>query len=284
MASVTLPSESDHKPWAGHKLRRHLHVSPRGEFAAVVNDYGRYGQVVDLRSGTLTLTLDGGDYHPETVPFSFAFVDLQGRMVAIHRTAWNRLDISDPYSGKLLSERAPASYRSGEERPPHYLDYFHGALYASPGNTRILDDGWVWHPMGIPVVWNLDSWISDNPWESEDGPTRKEICAREYWDDAMTWLSEEKVAISGIGDDDIELIDGARIFDITSVGKTGDRRHSDWNWAREITVFPGPAGKFFSDGKRLYSSDETGLSRWDPQNGARTIQRTTTQAQTNSSN
>lgn len=271
LASARLPSEPNRHPFAGHTLTRRLHASLRGEFAAVVNDYGCYGQVMDLRSGKATLTLDGGDYHPETVPFSFAFAESQGQIVAIHRTAWNRLDISDASSGRLLTERGPTSYKHGEARPQHYLDYFHGRLYLSPGGTRILDDGWVWHPVGIPVVWSRERWLSENGWESEDGTTRKEVCAREYyWDHGIAWLDENRVAIGGIGDDDAEMVAGARIFDITSTGRAGRRWRSDWQWAREITAFAGPAGKFFSDGKWLYSADKTGLSRWDLETGSRT--------------
>jgi hypothetical protein len=271
LASAVLPSEPHRDPFAGHTLARRLHASRRGEFAAVVNDYGCYGQVVDLRSGKVTLTLNGGDYHPETVPFSFAFAESQGQIVAVHRTAWNRLDISDASSGRLLTERGPTSYKHGEERPQHYLDYFHGGLYLSPGGTRILDDGWVWHPVGIPVIWSLERWLSENGWESEDGPTRKDVCAREYyWDHGIAWLDENRVAIGGIGDDEAEIVDGARIFDITSTGNAGRRWRSDWQWAREVTAFAGPAGRFFSDGKWLYSANKTGLARWDLESGSRT--------------
>jgi hypothetical protein len=38
-------------------------------FAAVVSDYGRFGEVIDLRAGRVTMTLDNGGYHAETVPF-----------------------------------------------------------------------------------------------------------------------------------------------------------------------------------------------------------------------
>jgi hypothetical protein len=237
----------------------------------VVNDYGRYGQVIDLRSGEVTLTLDGGDYHPETVPLSFAFVDLDTSVVAIHRTAWNRLDFSDAATGKLLSERDLATYRSEEKQPEHYLDYFHGGLYISPAATRIVDDGWVWHPAGIPATWNLDRWFCENAWESEDGPTRMDVCARHgYWDLGITWLDESTVAIAGIGDGDVEMIDGARVFDVTRSEQRSDRWSSDWRWAKEVRAFAGPAGKFFSDGNSLFSSNEFGLSRWCTRDGART--------------
>ena len=78
------------------------------------------------------------------------------------------------------------------------------------------------------------------------------------------------MAIAGIGDNDTEMIDVARIYDITSTGNPGPRWRSDWLWARQVTVFAGPTGKFFSDGKWLYSSAEAGLSRWDPKTCART--------------
>lgn len=272
VARTSVRLEPHHKPWNRRVLKRRLHSSKRGEFAAVVNDYGRYGQVIDLRFGKVTIALDGGEYHPETVPLSFAFAEKPtGGVVAIHRTAWNRLDVSDAITGELLTQRTPTSYRSGEERPEHYLDYFHGALYLNPNGTRILDDGWVWHPVGIPTVWSLDRWISDNVWESEDGPTRKRLCARDYyWNSAVSWLDESRVAIGGIGDDDIEMIAGARIFDVSSPGSPSGRLRADVQGAHEVTAFPGPAGVFFSDGTWLFSSDETGLARWDPKDGSQT--------------
>lgn len=271
VARIKFQSESERTAFAGHSLKPRLHVSHNGEFAAVVNDYGQYGQVIDLRSGKVTLSLDGGAYHPETVPFSFAFTSHRGNVAIIHRTAWNRLDVSNAASGKLLSERNPTSYARGEKRPPHYLDYFHGALHLSPKGTRLLDDGWVWHPVGIPVVWTIDQWLSENVWESEDGVTRTDVCARNnYWDHGVAWLNEETVVIAGIGDDDNEMIDGARIFDVTSTGPAGVGWRSDWKCARQITAFAGPAGSFFSDGKWLYSSGKGGLSRWDIDRGSRT--------------
>ena len=272
LARASVPEEPEPKSY-GHALKPRLHASTKGEFAAVVNDYGHYGQVLDLRSGEITMELDGGDYYPGTVPFSFAFADLNQRVVAIHRTLWNRLDLSDPESGKLLSPRGPLTFRSGEPPPEHHLDYFHGALYVNPNSTRILDDGWVWSPVGIPAVWSLEPWLSDNEWESEDGPTRRSLCARAYyWDLGMTWLDDSRVAIAGIGDDDEDMIDGARVFDSTGGGNSDPGPWPGWKRAPEITSFAGPSGLFFSDGVSLFSSDDSGLSRWDVMEGVRTGQ------------
>jgi hypothetical protein len=218
----------------------------------VVNDYGRLGEVIDLRAGRVTMALDNGGGHAETVPSSLAFARHRGRDVVIHRTAWNRLDLSDASSGRLLTARGPTGYQSGEPRPGHYLDYFHGALYVSPDEARIFDDGWFWHPVGIPVAWELAAWLDGNAWESEDGPTKIEFCVLEYWDRAFTWIGSDRVAIEDIGDDHTPAC--TRVFDLTPAAPRGRTRH-----AAEIAVFARPAGRLFSDGTALLSADDDGL-------------------------
>ncbi|BCY06712.1 hypothetical protein [Actinoplanes sp. L3-i22] len=235
-----------------------LHAGPAGTFAAVVEDYGRYGTVVDLRTGRVTMELDGEDYCAEHMPFGFVLTERAGRTLAVHRTAWNRLDVSDAATGELLTPRVIG-------REEHDLDYFHGALYLSPDGSRLLDDGWAWHPVGIPAVWSLADWLGGNPYESEDGPSRLDVCTRTYyWNHAMTWIGDDLVAIEGIGEDDDAMTPGARIFDIT-------RRAVPEGWsvpaAVEIATIPGPSGRYFSDGRRLFSSDEAGLRAWDPRTG-----------------
>jgi hypothetical protein len=205
----------------------------------------------------VTLSLDGGSYHPETVPFSLAFTRHHGRTAVIHRTSWNRLDASDAATGELLTSREPTSYRRGEARPGHYLDYFHGALHLSPGGRWAADDGWVWHPVGIPAVWDVRRWLEDDVWESEDGPSRRWLCQRAYhWDTPMCWAGENLLAISGIGNDDDAMLQGVRIFDVSS--------------GAQVAAFAGPAGPLFAAGGRLYSAAPDGLDVWDVHTGERT--------------
>jgi hypothetical protein len=249
---------SGRRPFNGHVLRPRLVVSGNGGFAAVVNDYGRYGVVIDLGSMERTLTLDGGDYHPETVPFSAAFLEHDGRTVIVHRTAWNRLDASDAATGELITARELAAPVGSEKIPPeHYLDYFHGALYPSPGGRWIADDGWVWAPVGVPAVWDARRWLGENVWESEDGPSLRWMCQRGYhWDAPLCWITGDLLAISGIGDDDDMMLAGVRIFH----AGTGT----------QVRAFAGPQGKLFSDQHRLYSTSPEGLSIWDPDTGEQT--------------
>jgi hypothetical protein len=255
IARSTLPDKPEHAS-RGAKARRRLHVSPRGDVAAIVHDYGRHGQVVDLRSGKVTMQLDGGDYHPETVPFSLCFTGFGARTVMVHRSGWNRLDVSDPQTGELLIARE--SKKSEAARAPdHRLDYFHGRLHISPDGRWVADDGWVWHPVGIPRLWDVHRWLNVNPWESEDGPSVRSLCDRIYhWDSPMCWVADDLLAISGIGSDHEMLLPGVRIFN----AGTG----------LELIRIGGPRGALFAQHGRLFSVAPEGLEIWDPYTGERT--------------
>ncbi len=127
LMSVSLPEETD-EAWCNRHLTPRLHCDPSGHFAALVHDYGRYGIVVDLLGKRITMTLDGGDYHPETVPFSLSFIIHNERPVIIHRTAWNRLDASDPETGRLLTARGPTDDQSGEDNQRMFSIIFTAAF------------------------------------------------------------------------------------------------------------------------------------------------------------
>lgn len=252
LAEVRLPDEPENTvPFRDMTVRRRLHASGSGRFAAVVHDYGRYGQVIDLRTGQVTLRLDGGCHHCNTVPFALAFTEAAGRTLVVHRTAWNRLDLSDAETGDLLTPRKPGPGLA------HMLDYFHGALAVSPSGTRIADDGWVWHPHGVPSVWNLRNWIAGKTWEAEDGATRKELEYRGYyWNNPQCWIDERRIAISGIGGIRSKTISaGVRIFDAV--------------WRRELRELPEARGALFAASGTLYAAAPDGMESWNPDTGVR---------------
>ncbi|WP_194905486.1 hypothetical protein [Catenulispora rubra] len=252
-----VPDESAREPWMNHRAGTRLHSSADGRFAAVVNDFGRHGSVIDLTTAKTTMVLDGGGYHEETVPFSVAFAEHRGRTVVIHRTAWNRLDVSDPATGELLTARVTSTSERDGLPPEHHLDYFHGAISVSPNQRRIADDGWVWSPVGVPVVWSLERWLGADVWESEDGPSRCRLTQRWYrWNNPWCWLDDDYIVIGGIGDDDEAMLDGVEIYQAETGTRTG--------------MFAGPQGQLFADARRLYSASPGGLEVWDPDTGQRT--------------
>ncbi|KAG8150287.1 hypothetical protein [Burkholderia catarinensis] len=244
----------------------HLHGSPDGKYAAIVIDYGRHGIVVDVASGTPTMHLDGGDYYEHTVPFSACFLRHRDRTIFVHRTAWNRLDASDPATGASLTVREIAPYASND-RPAHYLDYFHGRLVPSPDGSRLFDDGWVWQPLSIPRAWSMAAWLDANPFESEDGPSAVGLTQRDDWDTPACWVDNRHIAYWGLADwDEDEFAEtgqgpGVRILDTTSTPQSQDQRIP-------MTSEPDRVGNLFSDGASLYVATPAGTTIWDVASGA----------------
>lgn len=244
-------------PWSGNYVDlmdstvdaqerpRRLHADPGGRYAAVVQDFGRSGAVLDLDGARVTMRLGGGDYHPDKVPFSLVFAEHDGQPVVVHRTDWNRLDVSRAATGELLTARPTPEYPEGGPAPDHYLDYFHGGLHLSPGGRWLLDDGWVWQPLGAPAVWSLPAWLGGNVWESEDGPSLAWAPLNDTWNVGMTWIDDDRFAVAWSDG-------GTRVFDTTGT---------------QVTQIPGAGGRLFSDGRVLFGVDTTGLTAWDPASG-----------------
>jgi hypothetical protein len=250
---VKLPPREAEGHFKALPPRPRLHVSPSGRFCAIVIDFGRRGLVLDTESGRTTADLDRGEYRPGTTRFPFAFVAHPGGEVFVHGTDWHRVDISEAATGRLLTARNfPVA--EGARLPEHYAGMFHGALYPSPDGRWIADDGWVWHPVATPTVWDLELWRT-NPYESEDGPSRLRLVDRSEWNVPMCWIGD-RLAISGLGGlEDYPLLPGVRIFD----PETG----------AEQNAFAGPTGELFAAGDRLFSAAPDGLEVWDADTGER---------------
>jgi hypothetical protein len=235
-----------------------LQVSRNGDLAAVANRYGDKGIVMDLVTGKPIMSLLRDKYHEDVSSFPLAFVDMDNRLLLIHGTAWNRLDVSDARTGTLLTERGPTSYKKDETRPKHYLDYFHSSLLVSPNQQFVADNGWVWQPYGVVATWNIPHWLHEDVWESDDGKSQKWLCWRAYyWDGPLCWLDDHRLAVWGYGEDDEWLIPAVLIFDVL----TGKKDH----W------FAGPKGSLVFD-EYLFSFDkDEGTSVWDVATGERLL-------------
>jgi hypothetical protein len=230
-----------------------------GSFAAIAERSGRRAWVLDLRAAREPLCLQRDDYHPDVCDHPIAFLRSEGRLLLVHATLWNRLDVLDVETGAVITQREQPKYQSGDPRPPHYLDYFHCGLLLSPDHERILDNGWVWHPVGIASVFSLRAWLTENVWESEDGASRKYLPACDYfWDREACWLDARTVVLWGLGEDDVEIVPGVRIFDAVE--------------GEELRSFVGPHGELACFAPYLIAYDkERGTSVWDAQTGERLL-------------
>lgn len=235
-----------------------MRVSRNGDLVAIANGYGQSGVVMDLATGKPAMRMRRDKYHEDVSCFPLAFVETGDRTMLIHATAWNRLDVSDARTGTLLTERGPTSYQRGEARPEHYLDYFHSSLLVSPDQQLVTDNGWVWHPSGVVVTWNLPQWLHENVWESEDGMSKRSLCWRAYyWDGPLCWIDNQRLAVWGYGQDDEWLIPAVCIFDAHS--------------GRQVRWFAGPKGSMVFD-DYLFSFDRgEGTSVWDIETGEKLL-------------
>jgi hypothetical protein len=279
VATVDVVVKPDEESRIGQVPHLRLEVSWSGRFAAVVVDFGQGGVVVDLAHGSVTARLDGGDYNTWTVPLSMAFTQLDGRDILVHRSEWNRLDLMDPATGDSLSNRSTPKRATAADSPDHYLDYFHGRLVVSPDGRHVVDDGWIWHPVGVPVVWDLHRWLTQNCWESEDGDSRRSLGSREYyWNHGICWLDNGRVVVEGIGNDDELMVDGVIIYDIDRAAAGIVERPPGMLRPEIGTLLPsgeivqaiaGPAGVLFASGHQLFSANDAGLSIWSVETEAR---------------
>jgi hypothetical protein len=241
--------------------RLDLQVAPSGTHAAIVEAHGLRGTVLDLATGRATMALQREPYHPEVCRFPIAFVEHGGRSLLVHAVAWNRLEVTDPRTGELLTVRDQLVYPQGGAAPPHYLDYFHGALLLGPDGRTILDDGWVWHPVGVLRAFDIARWLEENPYESEDGASVRVVAARDTWDRPACWLDDNTAAVWGYGliDDELndEFVPGVSVYDVTA----GTR----------VRRFLGPSGTLAFD-EHLFAFDaQHGLTAWDVVTGERLL-------------
>lgn len=232
-----------------------LFVSRGARFIAVANVRGILGVVIERATWRTTLTITRDDYHAEHCGFPFTFVERDTGTLVVYAPAWNRLELADAATGTLRSTRGPMTYARGDDRPAHYLDYFHCGLAVSPGQRSIADGGWVWQPWGIVSTWSLDAWLA-NPYESEDGPTRQGLDGNgDAWDLPMAWLDDRRLVVWGYPGDEVGSLDAATIHDAT----TG----TPLRWFAGV-----PNGDFVFD-RWLFVTTETALSMWDVERGSR---------------
>lgn len=231
-----------------------LRTTKHGEFAAICETKGQRGIVLDLSSGETKLTLNRGEGHEDVSLFPIAFVEYPGRILVVHGTAWNRLDISDVVTGALVTDRPV--WKSGCPRPEHYLDYFHCGLTVSPSGEWIADNGWVWHPMGLVTTWSVRRWLNDNVWESEDGESKRELDPRDNWDEPLCWVDDKHLAVWAYGRGWSWQLPAACIYDVV----TGTQER----W------FSGPKGSFVFD-EYLFALDKTETTVWDVATGERLL-------------
>jgi len=230
-----------------------LEISNDGRFAAIYKINGRYGCVVDTSVMQISMRLDHGLLAGNRFPLSF--FEMENRTLLIHATNLNRLDISDPCNGVLITKREFPKY-SQEKPQPRFLVYFHGKLCVSPDGMWIAENGEIDHyKVGYSATWSLHRWLKENPWEADDGPSRNIIYERSYFEGGpLCWVDGNKLAVWGEGDDSLLMIPGVQIYDASK--------------GEQIKWIAGPPfGDFYFDEYLFSCSDVHGMMAWNVETG-----------------
>jgi hypothetical protein len=246
-------------------------ASPDGKLAAVVEARGSSGVVVDLETGDITMLLDRGE-PARAARYPVAFAAAGDRVVLVTAGSWNRLEAFDPRTGDPLVRRP-----SGESQD-HQLEYASSGLSVSPDGAWLVDNGFTVEGAGLVSAFSLAAWLDGNPWEPEDGPSKRYLCQRwDFWDGPLTWIDGGTLAVFGYGPSRVSMIPAVILFDVA----TGE----------PLRWFPGPQGPLVHDTYPartvpsrdrdqitpddpvglLFSIGDDGVSVWDTATGERLL-------------
>ena len=219
-------------------------VSVNGNYVAIAETYGQYGTVIHLPSGKEVLRLDRGDYETgnNNSRFSFAFAKVGELDAIIHATQWNRLDVTELHTGRCLTAREDRSQ-----------NYFHASLHISPNQVWMIDNGWIWHPIGIIQKWKIDEWIHNNPFMLDENISVL-TGSEHFWDRPLCFIDDHRVAVWGKTVDDEQSDD-----DFLSAISILDMKSSEESF---FFLVPHEGELFVEDDFLYVVSKEHGTSKW----------------------
>ncbi len=166
-----------------------------------VGDDVNQGVVIDAKDGRVQLHLNNGSYYSSLAPFPVCFALHKGKIVVVHATEWDRLDVTDIESGQILTKRNFDMLPKFPETEKFGMTEWPGLIIPSPSLEKVAVQGWVWHPVGIFYSFNLRSWLENNLWESDYIPERKIYAQMADWHFPFCWIDDTKVCISENGFD-----------------------------------------------------------------------------------
>ena len=141
-------------------------------YICISEKYGLNASVINTETGKIQ-RFSREDYHADVSVYSTGFIERDDKVLLIHQTRWNRLDITELETEKLLTERdikielIPDKYDEktgktikGKRKSENYLDYFHSSLHISPDKKNFLSNGWVWSPVDNIRCFNVEEFFS----------------------------------------------------------------------------------------------------------------------------
>ncbi len=119
--------------------------SPDGKYSVILENYGTKGLI--LEGDRLIREINRSYYCAQSYEYPLTiFRSLNGRICLAHcPEEYNQIEIEDIETGERLTS----------ERESH--DFFQSRLQASPSGKYLLSAGWVWHPVDMVEVYDLEN-------------------------------------------------------------------------------------------------------------------------------
>lgn len=159
-------------------------------YICVSERFGLHAAVVDRRDGSVR-HFERKDYHCDVSSYSIGFLENEGETLLIHQREWNRLDITNLQTGELITEREITYEREMSERA-NYLDYFHSLLHVSPDGRHFLSNGWMWHPVGNILCFDVEEFLK----RFELANIELDYATGYNWDIPCTFIGNDSFVVS----------------------------------------------------------------------------------------
>ncbi len=155
--------------------------SNNGIYAVIYEKLGTKGLL--LKNGEIIRELNRSFYQANAYEYPIEFIKIDNEYSIVHcPEEYNQIEIENVETGLRIT--------SNSEREPG--DCFHSRFRVNDSNTKLINAGWVWHPVGILEIYDLQKAIKDNTLfdrPKSDFPINTEVCSAEFLDDDLLIIS-----------------------------------------------------------------------------------------------
>ncbi len=152
-------------------------------YTVVYEKFGTKG--VLLKNGEVLREINRSYYLADVYEYPIAFIKIEEEYAIVHcPDEYNIIEVDNVETGVRITNT------SNRKEP---ADYFHSRFRVNDANTKLLNTGWVWHPMDIIELFDLKMSLNDN--DLFDNPTSiaevnmVDVCSAEF-------LSNDLIVIS----------------------------------------------------------------------------------------
>lgn len=155
--------------------------SDDGVYAVIYEKLGTKGLL--LKNGEIIRELNRSFYHADAYEYPIAFIKINHEYAIVHcPEEYNQIEIEHVETGYRVTSQI--------ERNPD--DCFHSRFRVNDSNTKLINAGWVWHPVGILKIYDLQTAILNNTLfdhPESSLPINTEVCSAEFLNDDLLIIS-----------------------------------------------------------------------------------------------